>query len=294
MIIIGGGGGLALLMLLVFLVLFVVLPIALVRGAHRAMSSPARGWGAYEEPRWEVPREPKIPPVSPGEVSSLRDRLGHDVRTLDPGGDRVAMQALADASERYGTCSALLERADSQAQLRTAWLAAAEGLSASRLVRSRLGLDPGPEIPLPPSGPGLAGPTRIEVDGRAHVGGPTYGPGRAHWFPGGSYGGRYVPAGWYDAPFWPSALVLGGLGALGGLALGGLAAGAMFGDDFSTGDGGWGDGGWGGDGGGGDWGGGWGSGGGDGGGGWGDGGWGGGGDGGGGGWGGGDFGGGDW
>ena len=276
MIIIGGGGGLALLLLLAFLVLFVVLPIALLRAAHRAVSSPAPGWaGAYEEPRWELPREPALPPVSPGEVSSLRDRLGHDVRTLDPRGDRVARQALADASERYSTCSALLERADSQAQLRTAWLAAAEGLSASRLVRTRLGLDPGPEIPLPPSGPTLAGPTRIEVDGRAHVGGATYGPGRAHWFPGGSYGGRYVPAGWYDAPFWPGALVLGSLGALGGLALGGLAAGAMFGDDL---DAGWGDGGWGIGGGGG---GGWGSG---------DGGWGGGGDLGGGG----DWGGGDW
>jgi len=267
-IIIGGGGGLALLLLVASLVLFVVLPIALLRAAHRAVSSPVRG--SYEEPRWELPREPALPPVSPGEVSSLRNRLGHDVRTLDPRGDRVAMQALADASERYSTSSALLERADSQAQLRTAWLAAAEGLSASRLVRTRLGLDPGPEIPLPPSGPTLAGPTRIEVDGRPHVGGPAYGPGRAHWFPGGSYGGRYVPAGWYDVPFWPSALVLGGLGALGGLALGGLAAGAMFGDDLDAGwgDGGWGAGGdgawgsgdgggdWGGGGGGGDWGGG--------------------------------------
>lgn len=280
MIVIGGGGGLALLLLVAFVVLFVVLPIALLRAAHRAVAAPGPGWQAYEEPRWELPREPTLPPVSPGEVASLRDRLGHDVRTLDPRGDRVAMQALADASERYSTCSALLERADSQAQLRTAWLAAAEGLSASRLVRTRLGLDPGPEIPLPPSGPTLAGPTRIEVDGRAHVGGPTYGPGRAHWFPGGSYGGRYVPAGWYDAPFWPSALVLGGLGALGGLALGGLAAGAMFGDDLDAGSG-WGGGDWG-SGGGGDWGSG-------GGGGWGDGG--------GGGWGGDDFGGGgggDW
>ncbi len=115
-------------------------------------------------------------------------------------------------------------------------------------MRTRAGLDPGPEIPLPPTGPQLQAPTRIDVDGRAHVGGPGYEPGRPHWFPGGTYGGRYVPGGWYDAPFWPSGLVLGGLG---GFALGSLAAGSMFGygwgdpygygDGYGGGDGGYGD-----------------------------------------------------
>lgn len=92
-------------------------------------------------------------PVHPVQVESLRDRLGHDVQTLEPGSDPVAQQALADASERFTTCSVLLERAESQPELRTAWLAAVEGLTASRLVRVRQGLDPGPEIPLPPSLP---------------------------------------------------------------------------------------------------------------------------------------------
>jgi hypothetical protein len=84
-------------------------------------------------------------------------------------------------------------------------------------VRTRAGLDPGPEIPLPPSGPQLQAPTRIDVDGHSHVGGPGYEPGRPHWFPGGSYHGRHVPGGWYDTPFWPSGVILGGLG---GFALG--------------------------------------------------------------------------
>ena len=42
----------------------------------------------------------------------------------------VARQAMADASERLAMSSTLLERAESDAQLRTAWLAAVEGLAA--------------------------------------------------------------------------------------------------------------------------------------------------------------------
>lgn len=242
MIIVGGGG----LFLLVFFALLVIVPIALFRAVTRRPVS-HRGYAPYLEgpyaggpygggqPRgWDVPQEPALPSVSPADVSSLRDRLGQDVSTLDPGSDPVARQALADASERYSTCSTLLERAGSDAQLRTAWLAAVEGLTASRVVRARLGLDPGPDIPLPPSGPQLQGPSRVAVGGRTHVGGPAYEPGRPHWFPGGAYDGRYVPGGWYDRPFWPSSLILGGLG---GFALGSLAAGAMFGDDLAYADG---------------------------------------------------------
>ena len=232
MIIVGGGGGLV--FLLFFFAVFVLIPVLFFRAARRTVllgsaSGPSHpGWSPPQPySGWEVPQEPVLPPVSPADVVSLRDRLGHDVRTLEPGDDPVARQAMADASERLSTCTTLLERADSQAQLRTAWLAAVEGLTASRLVRARLGLDPGPEIPMPPSGRRLQAPTRIDVGGRTHVGGPAYEPGRPHWFPGGAYDGRYVPGGWYDAPFWPSGLILG---SLGGFALGSLAAGAMFGD----------------------------------------------------------------
>ena len=215
--------------------LFFVLPLLFLRGAVRRATTyagPLPPAGSQPVGGWDVPQEPALPPVAAADVVSLRDRLGHDVRTLDPGSDPVSRQALADASERLSTCSTLLDNARSDAQLRTAWLAAVEGLTASRLVRTRAGLDPGPEIPLPPTGQHLQAPTRIDVDGRSHVGGPGYEPGRPHWFPGGSYGGRYVPGGWYDAPFWPSGLVLGGLG---GFALGSLAAGAMFGDGYGDG-----------------------------------------------------------
>ena len=242
----GGGGVIFLLVLLAFF----LVPVLLLRSARRAVSMPTGGPGWGGPPQrpatggWDVPQEPVLPPVAAADVVSLRDRLGHDVRTLEPGTDPVARQAMADAAERLSTCTTLLERASSDAQLRTAWLAAVEGLAASRVVRTRLGLDPGPEIPLPPTGPRLQQDTRFDVGGRPHVGGPDYAPGRPHWFPGGAYGGRYVPSGWYDAPFWPSGLLLGGLA---GFAVGGLLAGSMYGDGlYDDGYGpGWGDDAWG-------------------------------------------------
>ena len=120
--------------------------------------------------------------MSAADVVSLRDRLGHDVRTLDRGTDPVSRQALADAAERLSTCSALLDGATSDAQMRTAWLAAVEVLTASRLVRTRAGLDPGPAIPLPPSSAQrLRAATELDVGGRRYVGGPVYTPGQPHW-----------------------------------------------------------------------------------------------------------------
>ena len=252
----GGGEGLFLLMILIGLVFVVGIPLSRA-GSARSRAVLHDGWQPVAPaPGWEPPSEPALPAVTAADVSSLRDRLGHDVRSLEPGHDPVARQAMADASERYGTASTLLERAGTDAQLRTAWLATVEGLAASQVVRQRLGLPLGPPPPsMPTRERPLEGPTRIEVEGRSHVGSPSYGPGRPHWFPGGRYGGRPVPAGWYDVPFWPSALVLGGLA---GWTLGGFGAGAVYGDDIG-GDlagGAWGGGDGGGFAGGGDWGGG--------------------------------------
>ena len=131
------------LALAALVVLLVVAVVAAVRGTSSG------GVAALE--RGGRPRP--VAPVHPVQVESLRDRLGHDVRTLSPGADPVCQQALADAAERLTTCSLLLQRAESDTELRTAWLAAVEGLTASRLVRVRQGLDPGPEIPLPPDAP---------------------------------------------------------------------------------------------------------------------------------------------
>ena len=262
----GGGGGIVLLILFVVLLLgggqsaipllvLFALPFFLIRAAMRrssAVLTTGGGWQATSWPQpqsrqasgWQPPTEPVLPPVTAADVSSLRDRLGHDVSTLQPGDDPVARQALADASERYSTASTLLERASSDAQRRTAWLAVVEGLAAARVARQRLGLDLGPPIPaLPGAGPQLTSHARVDVDGRSHVGAPSYEPGRPHYFPGGYHGDRHVPGGWYDLPFWPSGLVLG---ALGGWALGGLMAGAMYGEDVGLGGGGFQDGGFGG------------------------------------------------
>jgi hypothetical protein len=250
---VGRGGG-ALLLPLLMLAMFVLLPVMLVRSATRGAARGAGGSGWEPQP---VPRQqpaPRPQPVDPTDVVSLRDRLAHDVRTLQPGDDPVLRQAMADAAERHATCSSLLERARSQDQLRTAWVAAAEGLHATRLVRERLGLHPGSTPVLPDAGPHLQQRSRVVVGDREHVGVPDYEPGRPHWFPGGQLNGRYVPAGWYATPFWPGGLVLG---ALGGWALGSLMAGGLMGGAFSgsAGDGQGGEGGWSG-GSGGDWGGG--------------------------------------
>lgn len=135
----------------VFAWLVLTVVVVLVAVVVLSVTRAAGGASALPESRPAPEQLPGgTPPVHPVQVESLRDRLGHDVQTLTAGDDPVAQQALADASERFTTCSTLLERAESQPELRTAWLAAVEGLTAARLVRARQGLDPGPEIPLPP------------------------------------------------------------------------------------------------------------------------------------------------
>lgn len=270
LLLVGGGDA----MPLIFLIAFFALPFLVIRSILRSFSSgrtrsfggpffggmvhtrvlgqptvpwSGGGWSPGPSsqrpplPRWQAPQQPVLPAVTAADVTSLRDRLGSDVRTLDPGQDPVARQALADASERLSTASALLERATSDAQLRTAWLATVEGLQAARVARGRLGLDAGPPIPtLPTVGPPLTSHQQVTVGGRTHVGAPSYEPGRPHWFPGGQYGDRYVPGGWYDAPFWPSALLLGTLGGwLAGSVLGAGMAGAMYGEDLGLDETGW-------------------------------------------------------
>ena len=297
-----GGGGLFVLVLfgMFFLLPFLFLR-STMRSATRVLGGPVRQPTPQYDPQYAPQPSHQPQPVDPADVTSLLDRLGHDVRTLQVAeDDATSRQAMADASERYSTATSLLERARSQDQLRTAWLAAVEGLHATRLVRGRLGLDLGPAPALPPgSGPQLQHRARVTVDGRDHVGAPSYEPGHSHWFPGGQIGGRPVPGGWYAEPFWPGSMVLNVLSLW---TLSSLMTGGLYGDGFGYGEGdatgdaggdwGGGDGGGGGWDGGGDWGGsggggGWGDGG--GGGGWGDFGGGGGGD-----FGGGDFGGGDW
>ena len=234
------------------------------------------------------------------EVESLYQRLGNDVSTLSPGDNAIARQAMADASERYTATGALLSRADidTAEELQSAKRTAIEGISAARVARKQLGLDPGldPMPAPPPQAPQVQGQQTVAVGNQTYTGYGAYQPGAGHYFGGGYYQGGYVPGGWYATPFWETALISsiawgglgwgGGYGGFGGGYGGGYdegyEQGERRGDDSGGGGGGWSDGGGGGWDSGGGWGGGgdgggWGGGGGDGGGGGGDGGGGGGG-----------------
>ncbi len=166
------------------------------------------------------------------DVESLYDRLGADVSNLSAGDDPVARQALADAAERYTSTGALLSRSDTPGEFEAARRTAVEGLSAARLARTRLGLDPGPEVPPPPgSGPRLDREQRVQVGDEEYDGSPTYAPGRSHWFGGGMLGGRMVPGGWYGVPFWETML----LGSVLSGGFGGGGYGSGYGSGYDTG-----------------------------------------------------------
>jgi hypothetical protein len=142
------------------------------------------------------------------DVESLYGRLGSDVQLLAPGDDKVARQALADAAERYNATGALMATADSSGEWGAARRTAVEGLTAARVVRERLGLDPGPEIAVPAgSAPQLQEPATVQVGDEQHEGSPTYMPGRSHYYEGGYANDRLVPGGWYATPFWQSMVV---------------------------------------------------------------------------------------
>ena len=204
------------------------------------------------------------------DVESLYGRLGSDVQLLAPGDDAVARQALADASERYTATGALLAKADTPGEYAAARRTAVEGITAARVVRQRLGLDPGPDVPLPEGqGPQLTEPARVQVGEDEYDGSPGYEPGRPHYYEGGYYGGQAVPGGWYATPFWQTLLIgsmtsgggygrgygrgygggygggSGGFGGgdfgggLGGGGLGGLGGGGLHGRRRGGGGGGW-------------------------------------------------------
>ena len=150
------------------------------------------------------------------DVESLYGRLGSDVQLLAPGDDPVARQALADASERYTATGALLAKADTPGEFAAARRTAVEGIAAARVVRERLGLDPGPDVAMPQGdGPQLTEDARVQIGEDEYEGSPTYQPGRPHYYEGGYYGGRAIPGGWYATPFWQS-LLLGSLMSGGG------------------------------------------------------------------------------
>lgn len=149
------------------------------------------------------------------EVEAILGRLGHDVSTLDDGGDATNRQALADAAERYNTAGAQLGQATSTGELSVVRGIAVEGLHSTRLVRTRLGLDPGPEPAATPVVPPAPQPPAQQ---------PAWGGRR----PGGGMFGGALGAG-----------VAGGLlGMLGGEVLGGMLDGGGEGGGWGDNDGG--------------------------------------------------------
>lgn len=147
------------------------------------------------------------------ETEALYNHLGHDVSTLDDGGDPANRQAMIDAGERYNTAGAQLGQATTVGELTVARSIVVEGLHATRLVRTNRGLDPGPDPALPAPAQAASAPD----------------PGPSPW---GSQPARHHGG-------------LGGAlgaGAAGGL-LGGLIGGGMLGEILGGGDerGGWGD-----------------------------------------------------
>jgi len=164
------------------------------------------------------------------DVDSLQARLAADVSNLDPGNDPVCRQALVDASERASAAGALMSRARSAGEFDVAKRTVVEGLTATRLVRERLGLPLGPD--LPPDGRTVDAATRVEVEGQAYTAHPEYHPARPHFFGG----GLGAPGGYYRTPFWQKALAVGG--AVAGVEmLGDLVGGGRgWGGDYDRGD----------------------------------------------------------
>jgi hypothetical protein len=151
------------------------------------------------------------------EVDGLLGRLGRDVTTLDGGDDKANAQALADASERFETASVQFAHAQSVPELTVVRSIILEGLQSTRAVRTRLGLDPGPD----------PAPSITET--------PSGEPPHEH--------------SWADIAHHGGLSSVLGAGAAGGLL--GLVGGAVLGGELGGGGGGgdWGGGGWGDDGG---------------------------------------------
>ena len=64
----------------------------------------------------------------------------------------------------------------------------------------------------------LAGEREVQVGGRTVTGSPNPSDRTSHYHPGGMVQGRPVPAGWYSEPWW-KPMLLGGVGAVGGVLL---------------------------------------------------------------------------
>lgn len=164
------------------------------------------------------------------EAQRWYERLGGQLMNLH--GDAPAVrQALADAGERYNATGSQLEQARTPHQFALARETALEGLAYIRAARTAMGIDPGPELPplAAARGAGMLTKEReVNVQGQTFRAGPQPGNRTPYYYPGGSWQGRPVPAGWYSTPWWKTALGTGA-GVLGGI----LIADALFSPAFA-------------------------------------------------------------
>lgn len=172
------------------------------------------------------------------------ERLAGQVMHLT-GTNTAAKQALADASERYTAAGSQLDLARTIEQAGLAKETALEGLYYIRAARVAMDLDPGPALPddAERARAGVVTEHRkVEVDGETYEASPRPGHDTPHYYPGGEVAGRQVPQGWYNRPWWKSALIGGAWGAgaavlFGSLFVGmaGVAAAQTWQDGFGTG-----------------------------------------------------------
>ncbi len=151
------------------------------------------------------------------QIEPYLDRLAGEVNSIDPKDDPVARQAMADASERYTSAGAQLQRANTAARVLGVRQTVLQGLYAARTARAALKLDLGPPLPsITDETDQLNEQRPVTVQGQTYQGYPSYAPNAPYYY-GGGYG---VPGGWYGTPFWETLLLTSALG--GGFGFGGF------------------------------------------------------------------------
>ncbi|MEU5321221.1 hypothetical protein AB0G67_31370 [Streptomyces sp. NPDC021056] len=190
---------------------YVVLALLLIVGAAAAVVAQRRR-GGRAEPAAPVAAPPAVPEPEPDPGTGARveaarwvERLGAGPAGIDAAGDKAAVQALADATERYHAAKGELAagRYDSAAA------AAVEGLHYVRAARTALRLDPGPVLPGLGTGAVTARDGRVIVADRTYTVSNRWRDGvTPYYYAGGVVAGRRVPGGWYSTPWWNPALAV--------------------------------------------------------------------------------------
>lgn len=175
----------------------------------------ALGFLAWHSSRQAARRREQELDDAKGEARRWVERLGGQVLNL-VGSTESAKQALADAAERHTAASSQMDQARTAEQCRQTTQTALEGLYYVRAARTAMDMDPGPELPdlSGRSGAGKVTEYReVDVQGEQQVASPNPSEQTPHYYPGGRVAGRPVPEGWYNRPWWKTALVAGAWGA---------------------------------------------------------------------------------